>query len=84
MGSARGGGTVANLSDSSFFNQLVSFFCVGLSLWGLAHFYQLFSTDPIIKHTKKCKYCRKRVNEVSIRCINCTSWLDGREDRVRY
>ncbi|CRJ91761.1 Anditomin synthesis protein L like [Verticillium longisporum] len=72
------------LAYGSFFNQIVSFFCVGLSLWGLAHFYQLFSTDPIIKHTKKCKYCRKRVNEASVRCINCTSWLDGREDRVRY
>lgn len=49
---------------SSFLNSIVSFLCVGISLWGLAHFYQLFSTDPIIKHTKKCKYCKKRVNEM--------------------
>ncbi|KAL2754440.1 hypothetical protein ACRALDRAFT_1032120 [Sodiomyces alcalophilus JCM 7366] len=70
------------LAYGSFFNNTVSFFCVGLSLWGLAHFYQLFSTDPIIKHTKKCKYCKKRVNEAALRCLHCTSWLDGREDPV--
>ena len=36
---------------------------LGLSLYGLAHLYQLASTEPIIKHTKKCKYCRQRINE---------------------
>lgn len=74
---------------------------IGCALYALAHLYQLMSTDPIIKHTKKCKYCKQRINEKvskplrpkivrsthllqSLRCINCTSWLDGREERIRY
>lgn len=36
---------------------------VGCSLYGLAALYQYFSQDPIIKHTVKCRYCRKRINE---------------------
>ncbi|KAK0701817.1 large-conductance mechanosensitive channel [Lasiosphaeria miniovina] len=64
-----------------FLNRLVNFVGVGFSLYGLASIYQCFSKDPIIKHTVKCKYCRKRINEKSTRCINCTSWQDGREDR---
>jgi large conductance mechanosensitive channel len=73
---------------------------VGCSLYGLAAVYQYFSQDPIIKHTVKCKYCRKRINEKvswparlprfkgwllltvvqALRCVNCSSWQDGRED----
>lgn len=45
-----------------FIYQLVSFMMVGVALYGLAHIYQLLSHDPIIKHTKKCKYCRQRIN----------------------
>ncbi|KAK1967121.1 large conductance mechanosensitive channel protein [Colletotrichum sublineola] len=52
---------------SSFLNQLVSFLCIGISLYGLAHIFQFFSPDPIIKHTVKCRYCRKRIsNKVSL------------------
>ena len=47
----------------SFINQIVSFFAVGIALYGLAQLYQWLSHDPIIKHTIKCKYCRKRINE---------------------
>jgi large conductance mechanosensitive channel len=36
---------------------------VGISLYGLAALYQCLSQDPIIKHTVKCRYCRKRINE---------------------
>lgn len=36
---------------------------VGFALYALAHLYQLLSTDPIIKHTKKCKYCKQLINE---------------------
>ncbi|KAK3687345.1 large-conductance mechanosensitive channel [Podospora appendiculata] len=64
-----------------FLNRLVNFVGVGFSLYGLASLYQCFSKDPIIKRTVKCKYCRKRINEKSTRCVNCTSWQDGREDR---
>lgn len=88
---------------SLFLYQVISFMMIGLALYALAHMYTLLSADPIIKHTKKCKYCKQRINEkVStgrfreagviqadnvvkcVRCINCTSWLDGREERIRY
>ncbi|UNI21847.1 hypothetical protein JDV02_007799 [Purpureocillium takamizusanense] len=70
------------MAYGSFIYQVVSFIMVGFSLYGLAHIYTLVSNDPIIKYTKKCKYCRKRINEKCLRCINCTSWQDGREDRL--
>ncbi|KAF5027528.1 hypothetical protein F66182_345 [Fusarium sp. NRRL 66182] len=69
------------LAYGTFINQMISFIVLGFALYGLAHLWQLASSEPIIKHTKKCKYCRQRINEKSIRCIQCTSWLDGREDR---
>lgn len=46
-----------------FINRVVNFVGVGLSLYALASVYQYFSHDPIIKHTVKCKYCRKRISE---------------------
>ncbi|KZL83362.1 large conductance mechanosensitive channel protein, partial [Colletotrichum incanum] len=80
------------LAYGSFLNQLVSFLCIGISLYGLAHVFQFFSPEPIIKHTVKCKYCRKRISNKASwnhftqaqRCVNCTSWQDGREDRVHH
>ncbi|KAK3190494.1 hypothetical protein K4F52_003515 [Lecanicillium sp. MT-2017a] len=51
------------MAYGQFIYQLVSFIMVGFSLYGMAHIYTLVSHDPIIKFTKKCKYCRKRVNE---------------------
>lgn len=48
---------------SSFIYQVVSFIMVGVALYSLAHLYTLLSTDPIIKHMKKCKYCKQRINE---------------------
>jgi large conductance mechanosensitive channel len=36
---------------------------LGLSLYLLANVYQYVSKDNIIKRTKKCRYCRKKVNE---------------------
>ncbi|KAF4921317.1 Anditomin synthesis protein L [Colletotrichum viniferum] len=69
------------MAYGSFVNQLVSFFCIGFALYGLAHIFQLFSRDPIIRPTVKCKYCRKRISIKAQRCVNCSSWLDGREDR---
>ncbi|OAA47794.1 Large-conductance mechanosensitive channel [Metarhizium rileyi] len=69
------------MAYGSFIYQVVSFVMVGFALYGLAHIYTLVSHDPIIKYTKKCKYCRKHINEKSLRCVNCTSWQDGREER---
>jgi large conductance mechanosensitive channel len=65
-----------------FLNQLVKFVGVGFALYGLAGLYQWLSHDPIIRHTVKCKYCRKSISEKAKRCVNCTSWVDGREDRL--
>ncbi|KAL2129514.1 hypothetical protein VTI74DRAFT_7664 [Chaetomium olivicolor] len=65
-----------------FLNRLINFMGVGFSLYGLAAVYQYFSQDPIIKHTVKCRYCRKSINEKALRCVNCSSWQDGREDQV--
>lgn len=48
---------------SVFVNKIVSFLGLGLSLYALAGTYQYFSHDPIIKHTVKCQYCRKRISE---------------------
>jgi hypothetical protein len=42
---------------------MISFLVLGIALYGLAHLWQLASSEPIIKHTKKCKYCRQRINE---------------------
>ncbi|KAK4157342.1 large-conductance mechanosensitive channel [Chaetomidium leptoderma] len=64
-----------------FLNRMLNFMGVGFSLYGLAAVYQYLSQDPIIKHTVKCRYCRKRINEKALRCVNCSSWQDGREDR---
>ena len=36
---------------------------VGVALYGMANLFQTISSEPIIKHTKKCKYCRKNINE---------------------
>ncbi|KAI1298898.1 large-conductance mechanosensitive channel [Xylaria venustula] len=68
---------------SGFIRHVVSFLCLGLMLYALACIYQYFSKDDIIKYTVKCRYCKKRVSAKATRCINCTSWLDGREERMR-
>ena len=51
------------MAYGSFIYQMVSFVMVGFSLYGLAHVYTLLSHDPIIKYSKKCQYCLKRINE---------------------
>ncbi|KAI1759365.1 gated mechanosensitive channel [Hypoxylon sp. FL1150] len=71
------------LAYGVFLNRIVNFLGIGLALYGLASLYQYLSNDSIIKHTVKCRYCKKRVSSKAIRCVNCTSWLDGREERMR-
>jgi len=68
------------MAYGTFFNKIVNFFGVGLALYTIANLYNWISHDSIIKHTVKCKYCRKRISEKAKRCVNCTSWQDGRED----
>ncbi|CAM1511339.1 Fc.00g088520.m01.CDS01 [Cosmosporella sp. VM-42] len=72
------------MTYGAFVTHVVSFLMIGLSLYGLALFYTAVSKDPIIKHLVKCKYCRSRINQKAKRCVMCTSWQDGREERVQY
>ncbi|KAI1177432.1 large-conductance mechanosensitive channel [Nemania sp. FL0916] len=69
------------LAYGGFIRHVVSFMFLGIMLYAVASLYQYLSKDPIIKHMIKCRYCRKYINEKAKRCINCTSWLDGREDK---
>ncbi|KAI0890190.1 gated mechanosensitive channel [Annulohypoxylon maeteangense] len=71
------------LAYGVFLNRIVNFLGIGIALYGLASLYQYLSNDPIIKHTVKCRYCKKSIGSKAIRCVNCTSWLDGREERMR-
>ncbi|KUI53752.1 Large-conductance mechanosensitive channel [Cytospora mali] len=66
-----------------FLNKSINFVGLGLALYALAGLYQYLCRDPIIKHTVLCRYCGKKIYEESLRCVNCTSWLDGREDLVQ-
>ncbi len=50
-------------APSYFLNKLINFLGIGFSLYIIAALSQRFSEDPIIKHTVKCKYCRKRISE---------------------
>ncbi|KAF2867464.1 putative large-conductance mechanosensitive channel [Massariosphaeria phaeospora] len=65
----------------SFLDKIVRFLLIALSLWAIASVYSRASDDNIVKKQVKCKYCRKYISEKAKRCVNCTSWLDGREDR---
>ncbi|KAI0023087.1 gated mechanosensitive channel [Xylariomycetidae sp. FL0641] len=71
------------LSYGGFVSKVISFLMLGVSLYGLAALYQLLSKDPIIKRKVKCRYCRKDISEKALRCVNCTSWQDGREERMK-
>lgn len=50
-----------------FLDKTINFVGLGLALYALAGAYQYLSRDPIIKHSVKCRYCkRKTLEEVSI------------------
>lgn len=65
----------------NFLDKVVRFLLVALSLWAIASVYSRWSGDNIVKRQVKCKYCRKWKSEKAKRCVNCTSWMDGREER---
>ncbi|ORY63061.1 large-conductance mechanosensitive channel [Pseudomassariella vexata] len=71
------------LAYGVFLNKCVNFLGLGIALYIMALMYQRYSHEPIIKHQVKCRYCRKKINEKSQRCIFCTSWQDGREEMIR-
>ncbi|TAQ87214.1 hypothetical protein B7494_g4458 [Chlorociboria aeruginascens] len=50
------------LAYGTFINKVLNFAGVGLAMYTLASVYEWVSSDSIIKHTQKCKYCRKRIS----------------------
>lgn len=50
-------------STSSFIDTFITFFAIGIALYTIAQVYTWTSNDAIIKHTVKCKFCRKRISE---------------------
>lgn len=65
----------------SFIDKIVRFFVLAVSLWAIAVIYGKATKDAIVKKQVKCPFCRKYVSEKARRCVNCTSWLDGREEK---
>lgn len=65
----------------TFIDKIVRFFLLAVSMWVIASVYSRTTKDNIVKRQVKCRFCRKYVSEKAKRCVNCTSWLDGREDR---
>lgn len=65
----------------SFIDKVLRFFLVALSLFLIARLYGWLASDNIVKKQVKCKYCRKYISEKARRCVNCTSWQDGRDER---
>lgn len=57
-------------SASNFLNELFNLLGVGLALYAIALLYGWIAKDNIIKHTVKCKYCRKRISEK----VGAPSW----------
>jgi large conductance mechanosensitive channel len=48
---------------SAFLDNVISLVGIGLALYAIAQLYAWVSHDSIIKHTVKCKYCRKSISE---------------------
>ncbi|KAL4982212.1 hypothetical protein BDW68DRAFT_182772 [Aspergillus falconensis] len=65
---------------SVFLEKVVNFLGISLTLYTLAQIYMVVSQDKIIKRSVRCRYCRKWISEKALRCVNCSSWQDGRED----
>jgi|TARA_R110002003_G_scaffold104_9_gene8250 large conductance mechanosensitive channel len=65
----------------SFLDKVVRFLCIAIALWVIALGYSRGAGDNIVKKQVRCKFCRKYISEKAKRCVNCTSWLDGREER---
>ncbi|KAJ5894289.1 hypothetical protein N7495_005980 [Penicillium taxi] len=68
------------LAWGSFVETLLNFGGVSLTLFFGAHLYMFVSRNKIIKPTVKCRYCNQYISVEASRCLNCSSWQDGRED----
>ena len=49
--------------SSNFINKVFNFLGIGVALYTVALVYGWASSDSVIKHTVKCKFCRKRISE---------------------
>jgi large conductance mechanosensitive channel len=65
----------------SFVDKVLRFVIIALALFMIASMYSRITHDNIIKRQVRCKFCRKYISEKAKRCVNCTSWLDGRDEK---
>ncbi|KAJ5242992.1 uncharacterized protein N7469_001319 [Penicillium citrinum] len=63
-----------------FIETILNFLGVSMTLFAVAHLYMAVSHNKIIKPTIRCRYCKKYISVEAKRCLNCSSWQDGRED----
>ncbi|KAL2869118.1 large-conductance mechanosensitive channel [Aspergillus lucknowensis] len=76
---ARGDGALV-LAYGAFLETVLNFLGLSLTLYTLAQLYMGFSHHKIIRPQVKCKYCQRWIAKKALRCVNCSSWQDGRED----
>ncbi|KAH7112870.1 putative large-conductance mechanosensitive channel [Dendryphion nanum] len=67
----------------TFIDKIVRFFILAISMWAIASLYSRTTNDNIVKRQIRCRFCRKYISEKAKRCVNCTSWQDGREDKTQ-
>ncbi|KAL3441639.1 large-conductance mechanosensitive channel [Aspergillus insuetus] len=79
LGQARDDGALV-LAYGVFLETVLNFLGISLTLYTVAQLYMRVSHDKIIKRQVKCKYCLKWISDKAIRCCNCSSWQDGREE----
>lgn len=60
---------------STFINKVFNFVGIGTALYTVALIYGWASNDSVIKHTVKCKYCRKRISEKVSCCSSFPPYL---------
>jgi large conductance mechanosensitive channel len=65
----------------SFVDKVLRFVIIALALFMIASMYSRITHDNIIKRQVRCKFCRKYISEKAKRCVYCTSWLDGRDEK---
>ncbi|KAF2434402.1 gated mechanosensitive channel [Tothia fuscella] len=65
----------------SFLDKVLRFLLIALALFTIAKTYSWAAGDNIVKKQVKCKYCRKYISDKAKRCVNCTTWQDGREEK---
>lgn len=70
------------LGYGKFLAHVINFLGMGAALYAMAAIYQKASKEPMIRRQTKCRYCRKWINEKALRCVNCSTWQDGREDLI--